>query len=407
MAYQQRRFGGSNNSRPGGNRGGSFGGRRGGNKSPGKKYIHPSKFINKATEKADEIVYESKHKFVDFAFGAQLQANIASKNYETPSAIQDQAIPSILDGRDVIGLANTGTGKTAAFLLPIIEKETDNQISPTTLIMAPTRELAQQIDEEFRVFAKGLNLFSALIVGGISVDRQIRDLKRRPKFIIGTPGRLKDLINRKLIPLDRMTTLVLDEADRMLDMGFLPDIRAIVSGMPTDRQTLFFSATITPEIQMLVNTFLKDPVTVSVRTSETSEHVEQTVIEARDKSHKVELLTELLKGENYDKVLVFGETKFGVQRLSDHLDNSGIPSVAIHGNKNQSQRQRALKQFKDQRVRVLVATDVAARGLDIPNVSHVINFDTPQNYEDYIHRIGRTGRAGARGTAHTFIDSQR
>ena len=407
MAYQQRRFGGSNNSRPGGNHGGSFGGRRGGSKGPTKKFIHPSKFINKATPKADEIVYQSTHKFTDFAFGPQLQANIAGKNYETPSAIQDQAIPSILEGRDVIGLANTGTGKTAAFLLPIIEKETDNTISPTTLIMAPTRELAQQIEEEFRVFAKGLNLFSALIVGGVSVDRQIRDLKRRPKFIIGTPGRLKDLINRKLIPLDRMTTLVLDEADRMLDMGFLPDIRAIVSGMPTDRQTLFFSATITPEIQMLVNTFLKDPVTVSVRTSETSEHVEQTVIEARDKAHKVELLTEMLRGEGYDKVLVFGETKFGVQRLSDHLDNSGIPSVAIHGNKNQSQRQRALKQFKDERVRVLVATDVAARGLDIPNVSHVINFDTPQNYEDYIHRIGRTGRAGASGKAHTFIDIQR
>lgn len=410
MAYQQRRFGGSNNSRPGGSRGGSFGGRsggRGGSKGPSKKFIHPSKFINKATQKADEVTYDATHKFVDFAFGPQLQANIASKNYDTPSAIQDQAIPSILEGRDVIGLANTGTGKTAAFLLPIIEKETDNTISPTTLIMAPTRELAQQIDEEFRIFAKGLNLFSALIVGGVSVDRQIRDLKRRPKFIIGTPGRLKDLIGRKLIPLDRMTTLVLDEADRMLDMGFLPDIRAIVGGMPTERQTLFFSATITPEIQMLVNTFLKDPVTVSVRTSETSEHVEQTVIEARDKAHKIELLTEMLKGPGYDKVLVFGETKFGVQRLSDHLDNSGIPSVAIHGNKNQSQRQRALKQFKDERVRVLVATDVAARGLDIPNVSHVINFDTPQNYEDYIHRIGRTGRAGASGKAHTFIDIQR
>jgi superfamily II DNA/RNA helicase len=407
MAYQQRRFGGNNNARPAGNRGGSFGGRRGGNKGPAKKFIHPSKFINKATEKADEVEYASTHKFADFPFGTRLMENITKKGYEVPSAIQDQAIMPILEGRDLIGLANTGTGKTAAFLLPIIEKETGNTISPTTLIMAPTRELAQQIDEQFREFAVGLNLFSALIVGGISVDRQIRDLKRRPKFIIGTPGRLKDLINRKLIPLDRMTTLVLDEADRMLDMGFLPDIRAIVNGMPTDRQTLFFSATITPEIQMLVSSFLKDPVTVSVRTSETSEHVEQTVIEARDKAHKIDLLTEMLKGSDYEKVLVFGETKFGVQRLSDHLDNSGIPSVAIHGNKNQSQRQRALKQFKDQRVRVLVATDVAARGLDIPNVSHVINFDTPQNYEDYVHRIGRTGRAGARGIAHTFIDSHR
>lgn len=411
MAFQQqRRFGGSNNSRPqsgGRSFGGSRGGRSGGSRGPAKKYIHPSKFINKAVAKADEIVYESKHKFADFAFGSSLHRNITKKGYEIPSAIQDQAIPSILEGKDVIGLANTGTGKTAAFLLPIIERETGTQTSPTVLIIAPTRELAQQIDEQFREFAQGLGLFSALIVGGVSVDRQLRDLKRRPQFIIGTPGRLKDLINRRYIPLERMTTLVLDEADRMLDMGFLPDIREIVNGMPIERQTLFFSATITPEIQALVNTFLKDPVTVSVRTSETSEHVEQTVIEARDKNHKVELLTDMLRGEDYDKVLVFGETKFGVQRLSDHLDNSGIPSVAIHGNKNQSQRQRALKQFKDERVRVLVATDVAARGLDIPNVSHVINFDTPQNYEDYVHRIGRTGRAGASGKAHTFIDIQR
>lgn len=415
MAFQQRRSGGSNNSyspRPqGGSRsgggGGYGGGRRGGSKGPAKKYIHPSKFINKATPKAEEVAYVPDNKFIDFPFGSQLQHNIAKKGYENPSVIQDQAIPHIIDGKDVIGLANTGTGKTAAFLLPVIERQTGISLAPSVLIIAPTRELAQQIDEEFRAFSQGLNLYSALIVGGVSVDRQIRDLRRRPHFIIGTPGRLKDLMNRRLIDLRNMTTLVLDEADRMLDMGFLPDIRAIVNEMPVDRQTLFFSATITPEIQALVNTFLKDPVTVSVRTSETSEHVEQTVIEARDKTHKVELLTEMLRGKDYEKVLVFGETKFGVQRLSDHLDNSGIPSAAIHGNKNQSQRQRALKQFKDERVRVLVATDVAARGLDIPNVSHVINFDTPQNYEDYIHRIGRTGRAGASGIAHTFIDIQR
>lgn len=411
MAFQQRRFGGSNNSnsRPqGGNRGGSYGGgRRGGSKGPAKKYIHPSKFINKAIAKADEVAYSPTHKFIDFPFGSQLQHNIAKKGYENPSAIQDQAIPHVLEGRDVIGLANTGTGKTAAFLLPIIEHQTGTNLCPSVLIIAPTRELAQQIDEEFRAFSQGLNLYSALIVGGVSVDRQIRDLKRRPHFIIGTPGRLKDLMNRRLIRLENMTTLVLDEADRMLDMGFLPDIRAIVNEMPVERQTLFFSATITPEIQILVNTFLKNPATISVRTSETNEHIEQTVVEARDKMHKVELLTDMLRGDAYDKVLVFGETKFGVQRLSDHLDNSGIPSVAIHGNKNQSQRQRALKQFKDNRVRVMVATDVAARGLDIPNVSHVINFDTPQNYEDYIHRIGRTGRAGASGKSHTFIDIQR
>lgn len=409
MAFQRN----SRSSRPGGRpQGGSrhFGGgggrRGGGNRGPAKKYIHPSKFINKAVTKADEVIYEPTHKFADFPFGAELHHNISAKGYETPSAIQDQAIPHIIDGKDVIGLANTGTGKTAAFLLPVIERQSGIMLRPSVLVVAPTRELAQQIDEQFREFSRGLGLYSALVVGGTNIDRQIRELKRRPHFIIGTPGRLKDLLRRNILQLKNMTTLILDEADRMLDMGFLPDIRELVAAMPAERQTLFFSATITPEITALTHAFLKDPVTVSVRTGETSEHIEQDVIEARDKAHKMELLTNLLSNEAYDKVLVFGETKFGVQRLSDFLDNSGIPSVAIHGNKNQSQRQRALKQFKDNRVRVMVATDVAARGLDIPNVSHVINFDTPQTYEDYIHRIGRTGRGGAKGRAHTFIDQR-
>lgn len=405
MAYQQQRGGRLNQGRgSGGSK--SFGGKRrgGGNRGPSKKYIHPSRFINKAVAKADEVIYEPKHKFADFPFGNQLHHNIANKGYITPSAIQDQAIPHIIEGKDVIGLANTGTGKTAAFLLPIIERQSGITLRPSVLIVAPTRELAQQIDEQFRDFAQGLNLYSTIIVGGVNIDRQIRDLKRRPHVIIGTPGRLKDLMKRRVLQLNNMTTLVLDEADRMLDMGFLPDIREIVGAMPRDRQTLFFSATITPEISALVNTFLKDPVTVSVRTSETSEHVEQNIIESRDKNHKLDILTDMMRDDEFEKVLIFGETKFGVQRLSDHLDNMGIPSAAIHGNKNQSQRQRALKKFKDQRVKVLVATDVAARGLDIPNVSHVINFDTPQTYEDYIHRIGRTGRAGASGKAFTFID---
>lgn len=402
MAYRQ-----GNGARNSGARTSSFNrGRSGGSrKGPMKKFIHPSKFINKATPKAEEVPYESKHKFADFPFGSQLHHNISKKGYDTPSSIQDQAIPHIIEGKDVIGLANTGTGKTAAFLLPIIERQTGISLKPSVLIIAPTRELAQQIDEEFRIFSQGLGLYSALIVGGVPADRQIRELKRRPNFIIGTPGRLKDMMNRRHINLQNINTLVLDEADRMLDMGFLPDIRAILSETPRDRQTLFFSATITPEISVLFNTFSRDAVTISVRTAETSEHVEQNVIEARDKTHKVELLTDLLGQKEYDKVLVFGETKFGVQRLSDYLDNSGIPSVAIHGNKNQSQRARALKQFKDGRVRVMVATDVAARGLDIPNVSHVINFDTPQTYEDYVHRIGRTGRGGASGCAHTFVEA--
>lgn len=373
-------------------------------KGPSKQYIHPSKFINKA-KTYEEVVYEPTHRFADFPFGAELHYNIAQKGYVTPSAIQDQSIPHIIDGKDVIGLANTGTGKTAAFLLPIIERQSGIMLRPSVLIVAPTRELAQQIDEQFRAFSKGMQLYSALVVGGMNIDRQIRDLKRRPHVVIGTPGRLKDLIDRRLLQLKNMTTLVLDEADRMLDMGFLPDIRTIVSAMPKERQTLFFSATMTPDIEKLVGEFLNDPVTVSVRTGETSDHVEQGVVETHSKEHKIETLVNMLSDEAYEKVLVFGETKFGVQRLSDHLDKTGIPSVAIHGNKNQSQRTKALKLFKDEKVRVLVATDVAARGLDIPNVTHVINFDTPQTYEDYVHRVGRTGRGGARGAAHTFIDA--
>jgi superfamily II DNA/RNA helicase len=332
--------------------------------------------------KAEETPYAATHQFADFPFGSELHHNIAEKGYITPSAIQDQAIPHIIDGRDVIGLANTGTGKTAAFLLPIIERQSGIMLRPSVLIVAPTRELAQQINDQFREFSKGLGLYSTLVVGGMNVDRQIRELKRRPHIIIGTPGRIKDLITRRALQLKNMTTLVLDEADRMLDMGFLPDIRQIVNEMPRERQTLFFSATITPEIEALVHDFLNDPVTVSVRTTETSEHVEQDVVEVRDKAHKLEVLSDMLQKDEYEKVLVFGETKFGVQRLSDHLDNSGIPSVAIHGNKNQAQRSKALKLFKDEKVRVLVATDVAARGLDIPNVTHVINYDTPQTYED-------------------------
>ena len=411
MAYQQRRNGRPNggrfntSSRPGFNRGRSSGNSR---RGPAKKYINPDRFINHATLGAAEEPYVSEHKFSDFGFCAQLMANIVKKGYENATSIQDQAIIPVIEGKDVIGLANTGTGKTAAFLLPIINNQIGQKVTPTVLIIEPTRELAQQVEDEFRSFSTGLGLYSAIIVGGVPAERQIRELKRRPNFIIGTPGRLKDMINRKFINLENIDTLVLDEADRMLDMGFLPDIRAIVSQTPEIRQTLLFSATTTPEIMGIISNFTRDPITVSVRTRETNEHIEQDVIEARDKAHKIEILTEMLRDEDsYDKVLIFGETKFGVQRLSDHLDNSGIRSIAIHGNKNQSQRQRALKQFKDGNVRVMVATDVAARGLDIPNVSHVINFDTPQCYEDYVHRIGRTGRAGAAGHAHTFIESHR
>lgn len=391
--------------RPGGSRPAH---KRGGRPTSQKRgaYIHPSKFIS-AARVSEPVVYEATHRFSDFALHESIQRNISHKGYEVPSAIQDQAIPAILEGRDLIGLANTGTGKTAAFLLPTIDKLQKDRIFNSVLILAPTRELAQQIEEQFRDFSYGMKLYAALLVGGMNIDRQIRQLERRPHVIIGTPGRTMDLMKRGKLSLDAVNTLVLDEADRMLDMGFVTDIRMIASKTPADRQTLFFSATITPQIQQLTQEFLSDPVTVSVRTADTSENVDQDIVEAGSKEEKMEKLIAMLQEQEFEKVLLFGETKFGVQRLSDHLEQSGISAVAIHGNKSQSQRQRALQSFKNNKARVLVATDVAARGLDIPNVSHVINFDQPATYEDYVHRIGRTGRGGATGKAFTFVDTIR
>lgn len=379
-----------------------FGNQRRSNKGGG-AYIDPKKFINKAVAPAEEVAYEPTHMFADFALNARLKQNIEQAGYTTPTAIQDGAIPAIVEGRDVIGLANTGTGKTAAFVVPMIERLAGTQNRPAALIMAPTRELAFQIDDEFRKFSRGLKLYSSLIVGGMNIGRQISDLKRGPHVIIGTPGRLKDLCNRGILKLDQVEIVVLDEADQMLDMGFIRDIQFLIGQLPTERQSLCFSATITPDIQRLINTMLTDPVTISVRTAETSDHVEQDIVHADNKEHKIEVLQELLAKPGFEKVLVFGETKWGVQRLAETLTKNGFPAEAIHGNKSQPQRKRALQNFKDDRVKIMVATDVAARGLDIPNVSHVINFDQPNSYQDYVHRIGRTGRGGKRGNALTFI----
>ncbi len=369
------------------------------------QYINPERFVNKAVAVVEEVKYVPEHRFSDFGFLPALQQNINSKGYEHPTPVQDGAIKPAMAGRDVIGLANTGTGKTAAFTLPIIHRLKSGATDGTVLIMAPTRELAVQIDEEFRGFARGLGVFSALCVGGANIARQISQLQRRPHVVIGTPGRLKDLFNQRALRLDRTGIVVLDEADRMLDMGFIKDIRFILDQLPEQRQSLCFSATITPEISRLLDVMLKDPVTISVRNGETSDHVEQDVIQASNKEEKLEILVDLLKKDGFEKVLVFGQTKWSVQRLSDTLVKRGIKSVAIHGNKSQPQRQKALKAFKDGQAAVMVATDVAARGLDIPNVSHVINFDQPTTYDDYVHRIGRTGRAGNRGQALTFVSA--
>lgn len=377
------------------------------NRRPAKeKTIDPNKFINKAIAPAREVVFEPTHAFVDFGFDKRLQSNIESHGYVHPTPIQDGATNHVLEGRDLIGLANTGTGKTAAFLLPTLQRMLERK-AHRALIMVPTRELAVQIEEEFRMFAAGLNLYATLVVGGASINKQLSQLRRRPQFIIGTPGRIKDLLENYGLTLDGFDVLVLDEADRMLDMGFIRDIRAIMSHVPEQRQTLFLSATITPDIEQLITTILKDPVTVSVRKGETSDHVEQDVVYVDGgKEAKEAKLVELLQDPDFKKVLIFGETKWGVQKLSDRLNKQGFKVTAIHGNKSQPQRQKALNDFKGERVQALIATDVAARGLDIPNVSHVINYDAPKQYDDYVHRIGRTGRAGARGHALTFVSGR-
>lgn len=370
-----------------------------------KQTIHESKFINRnVVQPNDEAeVYEPTHTFADFNLAAPIQSNLDIMKFELPSAIQDKTIPLALDGKDLIGLANTGTGKTAAFLLPIIDRLSAQRELESVLIMAPTRELANQIDEEFRKFSRGMKLFSVLLVGGVNIGPQLRGLARRPHIIIGTPGRIKDHIDRRSLTLKQINTFVLDEADRMLDMGFVNDIRKIASLLPPTKQTLCFSATFSDGIKKIAEDFMNNPELISVKKAETNDHIHQDVVHYTDRDHKKDLLVAMLNNDEFEKVIIFGETKFGVQRLSDTIDKLGISSRAIHGNKSQGQRNRALSDFKTTKARVLVATDVAARGLDIPNVSHVINFDTPTTYDDYVHRIGRTGRGGKTGSALTFI----
>ena len=370
------------------------------------KRVDPARFINKAVidENAKEIEnFTPEHKFQDFKIDQRLIRTVASKGYKIPTPIQDQIIPHITNGFDVVGIADTGTGKTAAFLLPLINKILQNS-REQILIVVPTRELAIQIDQEFKFFTRGMRIFSVCCVGGVSIGRQISELRHSYNLIVGTPGRLKDLIGRRIINLSEFNTVVLDEADRMFDMGFINDTRFIMNGTPRGRQTLFFSATISNEIEMIIREFTKDPVRISVKTRDTSKNVEQDIIKIEQGKTKIDVLNNLLNRKEFDKVLIFGRTKLGVEKISKTLFRKGFKVESIHGNKNNSQRQRALGMFKDNRIQILVATDVAARGLDIADVSHVINYDVPATYDDYIHRIGRTGRWNKRGMALTFVE---
>jgi len=362
----------------------------------------PSIFIKKAVAVTTEESYVPHNSFADFAVAAELKDNIARRGYTHPTPIQDKAIGPILEGRDLIGLANTGTGKTAAFLVPLIDKILKDR-AQKALIIAPTRELATQINQELKSFSKGLNIYSALLIGGAGLNRQIWDLERSPNVVIGTPGRLKDLIQKKRLNLAQFETIILDEVDLMVDIGFIADVKYFISLLARPRQSLFFSATIPPKVREVLQAFVTNPVTVSVQTQPTSENVDQDVVKV-DREGKLDKLHDLLNQTEVNKVMVFGRTKHGVEKLTRQLETRGFNVGAIHGNRSQSQRQRTLKAFKENQFQVLLATDVAARGLDIDNVSHVINYDLPETYDDYIHRIGRTGRADKKGVALTFVE---
>ena len=332
---------------------------------------------------------------------------ISKKGYETPSAIQQKSIPVILERKDVLASAQTGSGKTAGFALPILQilntEPTLRQRPVRALVLTPTRELAAQVEDEFREYSEFTDLRSTVVFGGVGANPQIKALRNGVDVLVATPGRLLDLHDQRALSLSKVEILVLDEADRMLDMGFVRDIKKIIALLPSKRQNLLFSATFSKEIKKLANEFLHHPILVEATPENTTvEKIEQSVYRV-DKNLKTDLIIKLISEGNWQQVLVFTRTKHGANRLSEKLEKAKITSAAIHGNKSQGARTRALAGFKEGKVRVLVATDIAARGLDIPLLPHVINFELPNISEDYVHRIGRTGRAGASGEAISLV----
>ncbi len=345
--------------------------------------------------------------FNDIDLIEPIRRALADENYETPTPIQAQTIPAALEGDDVLGCAQTGTGKTAAFALPILdylgrlnEKAIPNR--PMALVLAPTRELAIQIGESFEIYGRYLKLRIALVFGGVKQGAQVRTLNQGAHVLVATPGRLLDLMEQGYIKLNELDTFVLDEADRMMDMGFMPDLKRIIRELPHDRQSLFFSATVPPKIRELAERLLTDPVSVNVTPKKKSVSLIEQQLMYVDRAEKIQTLVDIFSDQQVDQAIVFTRTKRGANMVMQRLERKRISAVAIHGNKSQNARQRALLAFRENKVQVMVATDVAARGIDIEGVTHVINYDVPTDPESYVHRIGRTGRAGAQGVAITF-----
>jgi len=355
------------------------------------------------TDGADSVPAPTGSPFDVLGLSAVLLKALADAGYAEPTPIQLQAIPLVLQGRDIIGLAQTGTGKTAAFTLPIADRLLAGPHRLRALVLTPTRELCQQVEGSFKKYAKHTSLVVTSIYGGVGMDSQEKALRHGVDVIIATPGRLIDHLERGNTHFDDLEVLVLDEADRMLDMGFAPQINRLVSAIPPYRQTLLFSATMPPEVEVLARKYLRRPHVVEVTRRATVATLVRHAVYPVPRSRKSALLVELLKEAEMDSVLVFTRMKVGADRVVRHLEHAGISATAMHADKRQAQRDQALSDFRDGRIRVLVATDIAQRGLDISGISHVINYDVPAQVEDYVHRIGRTGRAAQTGDAYTFM----
>ena len=399
---RSRRPGGSRPSRGAQPRYGNNNNRSNKSRQPKKDYIHPSKFIRAAKPQKMET-YVPEYQFADFAINDLLKSNLTAMGFSNPSPIQDQTIPLGLAGADVVGIANTGTGKTAAFAVPMINRLMAEKGSKA-IILAPTRELAQQIEQQCRDIGRKSGLFGAVLIGGAAMGPQLGDLRQKPQIVIGTPGRVKDHLERGSLDLSSFNIVVLDEVDRMLDMGFVHDIREILSHASSERQSYYFSATLDGRVTSIIKDFSPMAVHISVKSGETSDNVEQNVVQYHNHDHKLDQLHDILIHQDTAKAIIFDDTQRSVERLSNELVARGFVADAIHGGKTQGQRQRVLSKFKGNQIKVLVATDVAARGLDVSDITHVINYSLPQTYDDYVHRIGRAGRAGKTGYALTFIE---